>query len=321
MLAAPRTSAPLLAVRCRVCHRAAPLPGGMAGRRTGGAPRGALQKDAAMLRAARCPAQGRPAPRPRTAALQSGAEPRAQRAHSPAPGANLPSDTLGFRNGGPSRAVPPLCAQRPARTGTVATPRLLPLPARWRRKWPRPFRYGDFGAQSAARRRAGRAGPPCPARSRCPSPSPSSSSAPPSSGCAGSSIWTRAARPRRSATSRLCAAPTAWRWAVGPGGGAAPWRVAPGPTSGVALQGDAQHWLACALYAACRRSVLPTVGSGVMEGNCVSLTRILRSARLRCAARGSAEAEGRLKPMITQRFLCRLFFFVFVFPFKPDSVL
>lgn len=73
--------------------------------------------------------------------------------------------------------------------------------------------------------------------------------------------------------------------------------------------GDAQHWLACALYAACRRSVLPTVGSGVMEGNCVSLTRILRSARLRCAARDSAEAEGRLKPMITQRFLYRLFFF------------
>lgn len=96
---------------------------------------------------------------------------------------------------------------------------------------------------------------------------------------------------------------------MGPGGGAAPWRVAPGPTSGVALQGDAQHWLACALYAACRRSVLPTVGSGVMEGNCVSLTRILRSARLRCAARDSAEAEGRLKPMITQRFLYRLFFF------------
>lgn len=54
----------------------------------------------------------------------------------------------------------------------------------------------------------------------------------------------------------------------------------------------------------------------------MSLTRILRSARLRCAARGSAEAEGRLKPMITQRFLYRLFFFVvFVFPFKPDSVL
>uniref|UniRef100_A0A7M4FB31 RB transcriptional corepressor like 1 n=1 Tax=Crocodylus porosus TaxID=8502 RepID=A0A7M4FB31_CROPO len=40
------------------------------------------------------------------------------------------------------------------------------------------------------------------------------------------------------------------------------------------------HWLACALYVACRKSVIPTVGSGLMEGNCVSLTRILRSAKL-----------------------------------------
>ncbi|XP_015736711.1 retinoblastoma-like protein 1 isoform X4 [Coturnix japonica] len=61
---------------------------------------------------------------------------------------------------------------------------------------------------------------------------------------------------------------------------AATWRVGPGPTRGVALQGDAQHWLACALYAACRRRVLPTVGCGTVEGNGVSLTRILRSARL-----------------------------------------
>uniref|UniRef100_A0A8B9U3N8 RB transcriptional corepressor like 1 n=1 Tax=Anas zonorhyncha TaxID=75864 RepID=A0A8B9U3N8_9AVES len=44
--------------------------------------------------------------------------------------------------------------------------------------------------------------------------------------------------------------------------------------------GEALHWLACALYVACRKSVLPTVGSGLMEGNCVSLTRILRSAKL-----------------------------------------
>lgn len=47
------------------------------------------------------------------------------------------------------------------------------------------------------------------------------------------------------------------------------------------LEGEALHWLACALYVACRKSVLPTVGSGLMEGNCVSLTRILRSAKLR----------------------------------------
>uniref|UniRef100_K7GE50 RB transcriptional corepressor like 1 n=1 Tax=Pelodiscus sinensis TaxID=13735 RepID=K7GE50_PELSI len=45
-------------------------------------------------------------------------------------------------------------------------------------------------------------------------------------------------------------------------------------------QGDVVHWLACALYVACRKSIIPTVGSGLMEGNCVSLTRILRSAKL-----------------------------------------
>uniref|UniRef100_A0A8C6XG03 RB transcriptional corepressor like 1 n=1 Tax=Naja naja TaxID=35670 RepID=A0A8C6XG03_NAJNA len=45
-------------------------------------------------------------------------------------------------------------------------------------------------------------------------------------------------------------------------------------------KGDIIHWLACALYVACRRSVVPTVGSSLMKGNCVSLTRILRSAKL-----------------------------------------
>uniref|UniRef100_U3J5D3 RB transcriptional corepressor like 1 n=1 Tax=Anas platyrhynchos platyrhynchos TaxID=8840 RepID=U3J5D3_ANAPP len=49
---------------------------------------------------------------------------------------------------------------------------------------------------------------------------------------------------------------------------------------GQGRDGEALHWLACALYVACRKSVLPTVGSGLMEGNCVSLTRILRSAKL-----------------------------------------
>uniref|UniRef100_A0A9J8A0W5 Retinoblastoma-like 1 (p107) n=1 Tax=Cyprinus carpio carpio TaxID=630221 RepID=A0A9J8A0W5_CYPCA len=46
------------------------------------------------------------------------------------------------------------------------------------------------------------------------------------------------------------------------------------------LEGDVVHWLACSLYAACRKSSIPTVGRGVMEGNGVSLTRILRSAKL-----------------------------------------
>ncbi|NWR76969.1 RBL1 protein, partial [Centropus unirufus] len=45
-------------------------------------------------------------------------------------------------------------------------------------------------------------------------------------------------------------------------------------------QGEALHWLACALYVACRKSRVPTVGSSLMEGNGVSLTRILRSAGL-----------------------------------------
>ena len=41
------------------------------------------------------------------------------------------------------------------------------------------------------------------------------------------------------------------------------------------------HWLACSLYVACRKSSLPTVGrQQVVEGNCVSLTRLLRSCRL-----------------------------------------
>lgn len=44
------------------------------------------------------------------------------------------------------------------------------------------------------------------------------------------------------------------------------------------------HWLACSLYAACRKGSTPTVGKGLMEGNCVSLTRILRTSKLRSAA-------------------------------------
>ncbi|KAM4721187.1 retinoblastoma-like protein 2 [Rhinophrynus dorsalis] len=45
------------------------------------------------------------------------------------------------------------------------------------------------------------------------------------------------------------------------------------------LEGNALHWLACALYVACRQTV-PTVGRGTTEGNYVSLTRILSSAEL-----------------------------------------
>lgn len=46
------------------------------------------------------------------------------------------------------------------------------------------------------------------------------------------------------------------------------------------LEGEVVHWLACSLYAACRKTLTPTIGSGMVEGNCVSLTRILRSSKL-----------------------------------------
>ncbi|XP_013878432.1 retinoblastoma-like protein 2 [Austrofundulus limnaeus] len=45
------------------------------------------------------------------------------------------------------------------------------------------------------------------------------------------------------------------------------------------LEGSELHWLACALYVACRSSV-PTVGRGTAEGNYVSLTRILRCSEI-----------------------------------------
>ena len=46
------------------------------------------------------------------------------------------------------------------------------------------------------------------------------------------------------------------------------------------FQGDQIHWLACALYVACRNSTLSTVQGTVVQGNGVSLTRLLRSAKL-----------------------------------------
>lgn len=44
------------------------------------------------------------------------------------------------------------------------------------------------------------------------------------------------------------------------------------------LEGAQTHWLCCALYVACRKSTTPTVGNSnsVVEGNFVSLTRLLR---------------------------------------------
>lgn len=49
--------------------------------------------------------------------------------------------------------------------------------------------------------------------------------------------------------------------------------------------------MACSLYAACRKGSTPTVGKGLMEGNCVSLTRILRTSKLRSAAVDSHFAD------------------------------
>ena len=48
------------------------------------------------------------------------------------------------------------------------------------------------------------------------------------------------------------------------------------------LEGIQIHWLACALYVACRNSTLPTVGESgsLVQGNGVSLTRLLRSSKL-----------------------------------------
>ncbi|XP_055504409.1 retinoblastoma-like protein 2 isoform X1 [Leucoraja erinacea] len=40
------------------------------------------------------------------------------------------------------------------------------------------------------------------------------------------------------------------------------------------LEGEDLHWLACALYVACRKAI-PSVGRGIVEGNCVSLRKIL----------------------------------------------
>ncbi|XP_053555473.1 retinoblastoma-like protein 2 isoform X2 [Bombina bombina] len=57
------------------------------------------------------------------------------------------------------------------------------------------------------------------------------------------------------------------------------WDIYRGTRDSYTLEGNELHWLACALYVACRKT-LPTVGRGTVEGNYVSLTRILRSSEL-----------------------------------------
>ncbi|KAF5305107.1 hypothetical protein FQA39_LY09369 [Lamprigera yunnana] len=46
------------------------------------------------------------------------------------------------------------------------------------------------------------------------------------------------------------------------------------------LEGEPLHWLGCAVFVACRKSMTPTIGRTVMEGNCVSLTSLLRHCNL-----------------------------------------
>ncbi|XP_030438093.1 retinoblastoma-like protein 2 isoform X3 [Gopherus evgoodei] len=55
------------------------------------------------------------------------------------------------------------------------------------------------------------------------------------------------------------------------------------------LEGNDLHWLACALYVACRKAV-PTVSRGTVEGNYVSLTRILR-----CSEQSLIEFFNKMK--------------------------
>uniref|UniRef100_A0A669BH09 RB transcriptional corepressor like 2 n=1 Tax=Oreochromis niloticus TaxID=8128 RepID=A0A669BH09_ORENI len=57
------------------------------------------------------------------------------------------------------------------------------------------------------------------------------------------------------------------------------WRSYENISRNFTLEGSELHWLACALYVACRSSV-PTVGKGTAEGNYVSLTRILRCSEM-----------------------------------------
>lgn len=67
----------------------------------------------------------------------------------------------------------------------------------------------------------------------------------------------------------------------------------------VTLQGNTLHWLACALYVSGRRNV-PTVEGRVAPGNYVSLTRLLRSGKLRYVLEvRTINAAGLLQPNLT----------------------
>ncbi|XP_034443009.1 retinoblastoma-like protein 2 isoform X1 [Hippoglossus hippoglossus] len=57
------------------------------------------------------------------------------------------------------------------------------------------------------------------------------------------------------------------------------WRSYDSMSRSFTLEGRELHWLACALYVACRSS-MPTGGKGTAEGNYVSLTRILHCSEM-----------------------------------------
>ncbi|XP_074533559.1 retinoblastoma-like protein 2 isoform X1 [Halichoeres trimaculatus] len=58
------------------------------------------------------------------------------------------------------------------------------------------------------------------------------------------------------------------------------WKSYENISTNFTLEGSELHWLACSLYVACRSSSVPTVGKGTVEGNYVSLTRILRCSEM-----------------------------------------
>ena len=62
----------------------------------------------------------------------------------------------------------------------------------------------------------------------------------------------------------------------------------------VVSQGDKLHWLACALYVACRSATVATVGGGESQGNSVSLTQILRCSGLRYEKKNGEDASFHL---------------------------
>ncbi|XP_045060883.1 retinoblastoma-like protein 2 [Coregonus clupeaformis] len=67
------------------------------------------------------------------------------------------------------------------------------------------------------------------------------------------------------------------------------WRSYKSISTNYTLEGRDLHWLACAIYVACRTAV-PTVGKGTAEGNYISLTRILR-----CSEQSLIEFFNKIK--------------------------